>query len=75
MSFAGVPRGSERADMIAYLNTKSDSPQPLPKAADAGRAPKPAADAGAAGRAGGPEKVSVCPAAASRRATICAVRR
>ena len=35
MSFAGVPRGSERADIIAYLNSKSDSPQALPKAADA----------------------------------------
>ena len=35
MSFAGVPRGSERADLIAYLNAKSDSPAPLPKAAEA----------------------------------------
>jgi cytochrome c len=35
MTFAGVPRGSERADVIAYLNSKSDSPQPLPKAAEA----------------------------------------
>jgi cytochrome c len=46
MSFAGLPRGGERADVIAYLNSKSDNPQPLPKAADAGSAPKPAADAG-----------------------------
>jgi cytochrome c len=35
MSFAGLPRGSERADLIAFLNAKSDSPAPLPKAADA----------------------------------------
>ena len=35
MGFAGVPRGSERADVIAYLNSKSDSPAPLPKAAEA----------------------------------------
>jgi cytochrome c len=35
MSFAGLPRGSERADLITYLNTKSDSPAPLPKAAQA----------------------------------------
>ena len=35
MSFAGVPRGSERADVIAYLNSKSDSPAALPKAAEA----------------------------------------
>ena len=35
MSFAGLPRGSERADVIAYLNSKSDNPAPLPKAAAA----------------------------------------
>jgi len=35
MTFAGLPKGSERADVIAFLNTKSDSPQPLPKAAEA----------------------------------------
>jgi cytochrome c len=41
MSFAGLPRGNERADVIAFLNTKSDNPQALPKAADAGGAAKP----------------------------------
>jgi cytochrome c len=35
MSFAGLPRGSERADVITFLNSKSDSPAPLPKAAEA----------------------------------------
>jgi len=35
MSFAGIPRGTERADLITFLNSKSDNPQPLPKAADA----------------------------------------
>jgi cytochrome c len=35
MGFAGVPRGSERADLITYLNSKSDSPAALPKAAEA----------------------------------------
>jgi cytochrome c len=35
MAFAGVPRGSERADIIAFLNTRSDNPAPLPKAAEA----------------------------------------
>jgi len=44
MSFAGLPRGNERADVIAFLNSKSDSPQPLPKAADAGGGAKPAED-------------------------------
>jgi cytochrome c len=40
MTFAGIPRGSERADIIAYLNSLSDNPAPLPKAADAQGAPK-----------------------------------
>jgi cytochrome c len=35
MAFAGLPRGSERADVITFLNSKSDSPAPLPKAAEA----------------------------------------
>ena len=48
MSFAGVPRGSERADIIAFLNTKSDSPLPLPKTAEAAPAPAPAAPPAAA---------------------------
>ena len=32
MTFSGVPRASERADLIAYLNSLSDSPAPLPRA-------------------------------------------
>ena len=32
MTFAGLPRGNQRADVIAYLNTLSDNPQPLPVA-------------------------------------------
>jgi cytochrome c len=35
MAFAGLPRGSERADVIAFLNSRADSPAPLPKAAEA----------------------------------------
>ena len=35
MSFTGIPRTSERADLIAFLNSKSDNPQPLSKAAEA----------------------------------------
>jgi cytochrome c len=42
MSFAGIPRGSERADLITYMNSKSDNPQPLPKAAAGGAAEAPA---------------------------------
>src|ERR671937_370199 len=33
MGFAGVPKDSERADIIAYLNSLSDNPAPLPTAA------------------------------------------
>jgi cytochrome c len=36
MTFAGIPRATERADLIIFMNSKSDSPAPLPKAADAG---------------------------------------
>ncbi|MBI5111352.1 MAG: cytochrome c family protein [Rhodovulum sp.] len=47
MAFAGVPKGSERADIIAYLNKQSDAPVPLPSttgAASPGQPPtEPAA--------------------------------
>jgi cytochrome c len=33
MGFAGIPKDSERADVIAYLHTLADSPVPLPAAA------------------------------------------
>src|SRR5216684_1526473 len=32
MGFAGITKDSERADVIAYLNTLSEHPQPLPTA-------------------------------------------
>jgi len=36
MTFAGVTKGSERADLLAYLNSLADNPAPLPiKAAEA----------------------------------------
>ena len=41
MTFAGIPRGSDRADVITYLNSLSDNPAPLPKAAEAGGGAKP----------------------------------
>jgi cytochrome c len=34
MSFAGLPKASDRANVIAYLNSLSDNPAPLPKAAE-----------------------------------------
>ena len=33
MGFAGIQKDSERADVIDYLHTLSDNPQPLPTAA------------------------------------------
>ena len=47
MTFAGMPRGKERADVIAFLNTKSDKPVELPKQAAAPAAEKQASPADA----------------------------
>lgn len=43
MSYAGLSRGGQRADLINFLHTLSDSPVPLPKAAEAAP-PGPAAE-------------------------------
>lgn len=32
MGFAGIPKDSERADVIAYLNSNSEHPEPMPTA-------------------------------------------
>jgi cytochrome c len=32
MTFAGLPKGSQRADILDYLNSLSDNPKPLPVA-------------------------------------------
>jgi cytochrome c len=47
MTFGGIPNEKQRADIIAYLNSNSDSPQPLPKAAEAAPANQPSAAANA----------------------------
>jgi cytochrome c len=52
MTFAGLPKESDRADIIAYLRTLSDNPVPLP-AADQGQ---PAQGQGAQPAQGGGEK-------------------
>lgn len=39
MTFAGLSKGEDRADLIAYLNQESDSPLPLPTAPAAGEVP------------------------------------
>ena len=59
MTFAGIPRGSERADLLVYLNSKSDRPEPLPKVAE----PAPAAPA--ARQAESPQPSAPPPAAAT----------
>jgi cytochrome c len=43
MTFAGVARPQTRADIIAYLNTLSDNPAPLPTAAAGGGSAAPKA--------------------------------
>ena len=48
MTFAGLSRGQQRADLIDLLHTLSDSPMPLPKAAANAPAPAAAPKAGAA---------------------------
>lgn len=47
MTFAGIPSERQRADVIAYLNSNSDHPLPLPKAAQNAPA-KPAPNKAAA---------------------------
>ncbi|HEX8580095.1 MAG TPA: cytochrome c family protein [Allosphingosinicella sp.] len=50
MTFAGLGKAEDRANLLAYLNTQSDSPMPLPAAPAAGAAPaSPAAAAAEAG--------------------------
>src|SRR5262245_32397444 len=45
MNFGGIASAKQRADLLAWLNTRSDDPKPLPKAAEAPAAPAPAAAA------------------------------
>lgn len=69
MAFAGVSRANERADILAYLNSLSDNPAPLPT--NTGAAPagdKPAARAATPGAAPAGDK----PAAASAAAPAAA---
>jgi cytochrome c len=45
MGFAGIKKTQDRADLIAYLRTLSDSPAPLPEAGAAPAADKASAPA------------------------------
>jgi cytochrome c len=54
MTFAGISNDKQRADVIAYLDTLSKSPVPLPKAANASSAAAPASPPAAAAPAATP---------------------
>lgn len=69
MAFAGVSRANERADILAYLNSLSDNPAPLPTntgAAPAGDKPAAASAAAPAAAPAGdkPAASAAAPAAA-----------
>lgn len=63
MAFAGIAKPEERAAVLVYLNSKSDSPLPLP-AVPAEAAPAAAAPAGAAAPAAGAAAAPAAEAAA-----------
>lgn len=66
MTFAGISSEKQRADVIAYLNSNSDKPLPLPKAAEAKPAGAPAsASAGAKPAAPAAGAAPAAPAPAS----------
>ena len=50
MTFAGISRDQQRADVIDFLRTQSDNPLPLPKVAEAAPAKAPAAAAAPAAK-------------------------
>lgn len=69
MSYAGDRRASDRANIIAYLNQNSDTPLPLPQAAQAPAAgqnapPQAAAPQGAAPQNAAPQGAAAPPPAA-----------
>jgi cytochrome c len=66
MAFAGIPRDSERADLINYLHTLADSRVPFPKVAEApaGAAPSQGQQPGAAPSGGQQQQPAPAPAGA-----------
>jgi cytochrome c len=71
MSFAGIGKPEDRANLIAYLNSKSDSPLPAPAVPAEAPAAAPAADAAAApaaGAAAAPAAAAPAPVAAPAKA-------
>lgn len=63
MGFAGDKKDNERADLIAYLQTLSDSPKPFPAADAAPAGDKPAEGAAPAAPAGDKPAEGAAPAA------------
>jgi cytochrome c len=64
MSFAGLKKPDERANVIAYLRTMADTPIPLPAAGgDTAQAPAPATDAAPADNSAVPADAGAAPAA------------
>ncbi len=61
MTFAGIPKEQERADVVAYLRTLADTPAPLP-ATDAAKPAAPAAGGAAAPAPAGGATPSTAPA-------------
>lgn len=64
MTFAGLSNPQDRADVMAFLNAHSDSPQPLPKAPEP--APAAAGEAAGAGPGNGPQKAEKEPVPATQ---------
>ncbi len=62
MAFAGVKRPEERANLIAYLRTLSDSPAALPEVQETEAAEAPAAEAPEADAGAGEEAPAEAPA-------------
>ncbi len=67
MAFPGIPDTKKRADVIAYLNSNSDSPVPLPKAGSGGAPAEKAAMPETPAAAPAPE--AAAPAATPEAAT------
>jgi cytochrome c len=65
MTFAGLSNDKQRADVIAYLDTLSPNPVPLPKPQDASTTPPPASGAGSNPPAGAPATPGSAPAQSS----------
>jgi cytochrome c len=56
MSFAGIAKAEQRAELLVYLRTLSDSPLPLPQPAAPAAAPPAEAPEGAGSEAHETEK-------------------